>query len=183
MLFDAKEIQLKDGRIALFRPPEVSDAAIMLDYLKITAAETPFLLRTPEECTFTLEQEEKYLEMARTSENECTICCFVEGRFAGNCNLSRKGHRKSRHRGIIGIALMQEFWGLGIGSAMFRELLCLGRQWGLRQLELEVMEGNATAIGLYRKMGFEIIATHPDAFCLADGTYRDEYVMMRRLEE
>ncbi len=183
MLYEQKEILLKDGRIAVFRAPEISDAAVMLDYLKVTAAQTPFLLRTPEECTLTLEQEERYLETARTSENECTICCFVDGRFAGNCNLSRKRHLKSNHRGEIGIALMQEFWGLGIGTAMFREMLCIAKQWGLRQLELEVMDGNAAAIALYKNMGFEIIATRPDAFRLADGTYRDEHIMMRSLVE
>ncbi len=181
MLYEQKEIPLKDGRVAVFRAPEISDAAVMLDYLKITAAETPFLLRTPEECTLTLEQEEKYLEIARSSENECTVCCFVDGRFAGNCNLSRKRHIKSNHRGEIGIALMREFWGLGIGTAMFEELLSIGKQWGLRQLELEVMDGNTAAIALYQKMGFEIIATRPEAFCLADGTYRDEHIMMRKL--
>ncbi len=180
MLCERKEIKLKDGRTGIFRAPELTDAQDLLEYLKVTAAETPFLLRTPEECTLTLEQEEKYVETARSSENQCTICCFVDGRLAGNCNIARLRGVKTRHRGSIGIALLREFWGLGIGRAMFEEMIALGKHWGLKQLELEVMEGNTAAIGLYQKMGFRIIATRPRAFYV-DGAFYDEHYMLLEL--
>ncbi len=180
MLFEPKEVKLKDGRMAVFRVPEVEDAQIFLDYLKITAAETPYLIRTPEECTMTLEQEQKYLSMARDGEFQVTVCCFVDGRLAGNCNLARMNRVKTQHRGVIGIALMQDFWGLGIGTAMFEDMIEFGRQWGLKQLELEVMDGNVAAMGLYRKMGFRTVATRPNAFCV-DGCYYDEHLMVKEL--
>jgi len=61
MQFREKEIKLKDGRTAILRSPNMEDAQALLDYMKITAAETPYLLRTPEECTMTLKAEEAFI--------------------------------------------------------------------------------------------------------------------------
>ena len=79
MYYEPKEIRLKDGRTALFRSPLLSDAAELIEYLKITAEETDFLLRTPEECNLTLEQEENYIRHALTSNESLVICCFEKG--------------------------------------------------------------------------------------------------------
>lgn len=57
MIFDKKEIQLKNGAMAILRSPTEDDAASLLAYMRTTAGETPLLLRYPEECTLTLEQE------------------------------------------------------------------------------------------------------------------------------
>ena len=51
MQYKTREILLKDGKIAVFRSPAIEDAAEMAAYLKTTAEETDFLLRTPEECS------------------------------------------------------------------------------------------------------------------------------------
>ena len=48
-------------------------------------------------------------------------------------------------------------------------------------LELEVIDGNDRAIALYKKFGFEIVATRPDAMRLKDGRYLDEHIMIKRL--
>jgi len=181
MFFTEKEITLKDGRTALLRSPLPSDAEAALEYMKITAAETPFLLREPDEVTLTIADEERYLNRVVQSENDCSIFCFVNGRLAGNCSINRRTKRKNRHRADIGIALKQEFWNLGIGTAMFREMEAIGRVWGLKQLELEVFEGNDRGMALYRKMGFEIVSFVPDAIRMADGTYIKEYRMIKVL--
>ena len=60
------------------------------------------------------------------------------------------------------------------------ELIALGADMGLHQLELQVFRDNVRAISLYRKMGFEIVGVLPDAFRLKDGTYRDEYTMVKK---
>ena len=183
MYFEPKEIRLKDGRTALFRSPLVSDAAELIEYLKITAEETDFLLRTPEECNLTLEQEENYIRHALTSNESLVICCFVDGIHAGNCDLRPHTKNKNRHRANIGIALKKEFWGLGIGTAMFEEMIAIANAWGLMQLELEVFEGNERAMGLYRKMGFEIVSYVPNAIRMSDGTFRKEFLMIKSLKK
>ena len=183
MYFASKEIKLRDGRSAVLRSPLPSDAEAALDYMKITAAETPFLLRTPEEVTLTTAEEERYLFRVAGDPNTLSIFCFVDGILAGNCNISRKTKLKNRHRAEIGIALKKDFWGLGIGTMLFHEMIAAAEDWGLYQIELEVFEGNDRAIGLYRKMGFEIVSHVPNAIRLADGTFRKEFRMIKVLKK
>lgn len=181
MYYPEKRILLKDGRSALFTGPAPEMAEEMIAYMKTTAGETPFLLRTPSECTATVEGEAAYLRNLLESEYTVMIVCFVDGKLAGNCQLARKGHLKNRHRGTIGIAILREFWGLGIGSAMFDEMLEIAHCWGLSQVELEVIEGNSRAMALYKKMGFETVAAIPDAIRLEDGTSLQEFTMVKKL--
>lgn len=179
MLFPEKEITLKDGRTAIFRSPLPSDAEAALEFMKMTAAETPFLLRSPEECTLTVAEEEKFLSRFPADSNAAMILCFVDGVLAGNCQIVRKNKIKTRHRASIGIALKREFWGLGIGTALFREMIAIAENWGLMQIELEVIEGNDRAIALYHKMGFETVSCVPDAILMPEGSYVKEYLMIR----
>ena len=181
MYFPEKEILLKDGRTAVFRSPLPGDAEGMLHYLKNTAGETPYLLRTPEECTMTIAEEATYLESVAADPFDAMIICFVDGVLAGNCRLARKTRQKNRHRGVVMIALLKEFWNLGIGTIMFEEMIAIARQWDLMQIELEVIEGNTRAMALYEKMGFQITGATPDAIRLEDGTLLKEYIMVKKL--
>ena len=181
MYFDTKEIRLKDGRTAVFRTPSPADAAEMITYMRRTAGETNFLLRTPEEVTMTVAVEETFLQRILESETDCMIVCTVDGKLAGNCQISRHTKRKNCHRADVMIALLEEFWGLGIGTAMFEELIAIGKGWNLMQLELEVIEGNQRAIALYEKMGFHTVSYVPNAIKLADGTLLKEFRMIKPL--
>ena len=181
MIYNEKQIRLKDGRTALLRSPKTEDAKQMLEYLALTAGETPYLIRYPEECTETLEQEASFLRKMADSPIDIMIICEVDGKIAGNCRLARHGRIKTRHRAGVAIALTKEFWGLGIGTAMFEEMILCARNWGVTQLELEVIDGNRRAMGLYRKMGFQIAATKPDAIRLKDGTMLSEHIMIKKL--
>ena len=50
MIVGEIKFELKDGRRAVIRSPRDEDIPGMLDYLLITAGETEFLMRYPEEC-------------------------------------------------------------------------------------------------------------------------------------
>ena len=181
MYYPEKKLVLKDGRTALFTGPAPEMAEEMVAFMKTTAGETPFLLRTPSECNFTVDGEAIYLRNLLESEHTVMIVCFVEGELAGNCQIARKAHLKNKHRGTVAIALLREYWGLGIGTAMFEEMLEIARGWGLAQVELEVIEGNERGIALYEKMGFETVAAIPDAIRLEDGTSLKEFTMAKKL--
>lgn len=181
MIYETREITLKNGSKAVFCSPSEADAAELLEYLKITAQETDFLLRYPEECTMTLAQEEAYLRSHLQSPYETMILCRVDGTIAGNCQFARKTKLKNRHRATIGIALLRQYWDLGIGTAMFREMIRLAKEEGIEQLELEVFEGNTRAMALYEKMGFRTVGAIPNAICLKDGTRLHEYYMVKEI--
>jgi putative acetyltransferase len=62
-----------------------------------------------------------------------------------------------RHRwgfGAIGMLVVREWRGRGVGSALLTAAVDWARMHGLHKLSLDVFPGNAAAIGLYRKFGF-----------------------------
>ena len=110
MIFETKQIILKDGTEATFRSPCLQDAPALLDYLKTTSSETEFVLRYPEECTLTIEQEERFIASINESPFGIMILCEIGGQLAGNCQLSLGSRIKNRHIGRVAIALYQKFW-------------------------------------------------------------------------
>jgi len=182
MLYGEKIIQLKSGKTCLFRSPKPEeDKSVMMDFLRDIAGETDFILRYPEECTDSPEQEFKFLENLNQSPDAVMIVCEIDGEIAGNCQVSFKTRLKTRHRAMVAIGLRQKFWNQGIGTAMFAEMIRLAKDRGILQLELEVIEGNIRARSLYEKMGFRLQAVHPNFIRLKDGTFRDEYYMIKQL--
>lgn len=181
MLYPTRTITLKNGKEAVFRSPRKEDAAELLAYLRQTAEETDFVLRYPEEVTMTLEQEETFIERINQSANNYMIICLVDGKHAGNCSMQFHDKIKVRHRGEVAIALTREFWGMGIGTMMFEEMIRLAREYGASQLELGMVAGNERGLALYRKMGFQEYGELPNAFRMKDGTMRSEILMVRNL--
>ena len=181
MIFEEKEIRLKDGRTAVLKTPDVEDAEKLIHYLKKAFGETDFLTRYPEEWTTTLEQEQAWVRNLRSSENTLGITCYVEGEVAGNCEITFLKGMKTGHRATVAIAILKAYWNLGIGSAMFEALIAAAETHGTEIVELSFLEGNSRARHLYEKFGFRIFAERPNAFKLKDGTYMREYFMQRYL--
>lgn len=183
MKYESKAICLKNGQSALFRAPFVTDseAAAMLQYLSTCADETEFVIRYPEECTQTPAQEAAYLESINHSENQLMVVCEIDGEIAGNCQIVFNNRIKTRHRAQVMIGILQKYWSLGIGTAMFEEMIRIAKLRQVHQIELEYIEGNERARRLYEKMGFVQYGERPDAIRLKDGTMRKEVLMMRNL--
>ena len=184
MIVEEVKFKLKDGREAVLRSPKEEDVESTLEYLVISAGETDFILRYPEECgKYTPEGEKKLFEQKNASPNEAMMMCVVDGRVVGNCEISFFRGMKTRHRASIGIALISEFWNQGIGTKMFEEMIRLAEtREEVTQLELEFVEGNARARHLYEKMGFRIAGVHPNAIRLKDGTLLNNYLMIKEVE-
>lgn len=176
--------ELKDGRRALLRSPKEEDIEGMLECLRLTAGETHFIIRYPEECgKYTYESEKALFEKINAAPNNAMIMCLVDGRVVGNCDISHSASLKTRHRASIGIGLLKEFWGQGIGTRMFQEMIRIAEEefQGITQIELEFVEGNSRARALYEKMGFRIAGVHPNAIRLKDGTLLNNYLMIREV--
>lgn len=181
MIFTEKQIKLKDGRTAALKSPCVEDAQKMLNFIKKACGETNFLLRYPEEWNISVEQEEAWVKRIRTSPDTLGITCYVDGQAAGNCEISFMGGIKTSHRASVAIALLKDYWNLGIGSAMFEELIAAAKARGTEIMELEFIEGNDRARHLYEKYGFKVVSEKPNAFKLKDGTYLKEFYMQKYL--
>ncbi len=183
MIIEEIDIKLRDGRSAIFRSPVETDGEEMLDFIIKASGETDYLRTYPEEFErFTIEEEKAFLIHSNEDPNGVMIACIVDGKIAGNCQITFHTGMKEGHRAAVAIALLKEFWGFGIGTRMFEEMFRIARdRVGVRQIELDFIEGNKRARSLYEKMGFRITGIKRDAIRLKDGSFVDEYMMIKWL--
>lgn len=183
MIIQNVNFTLKDGRQAVLRSPGEEDIPGMLEYLRTSAGETEFIIRYPEECDcYTEEGERALFERCNASMGEAMIVCIVDGKLAGNCHIQFSNKIKTRHRADVAIALLKEFWNQGIGTKMFEVMIGIADSNPyVSQMELQFVEGNDRARALYEKMGFRIAGIHPNGIRLKDGTFRNEYLMIREM--
>ena len=182
MKFEAIQVKDKLGREVVLRNAEVSDAAALIDYLKITAAETPYLIREPQEITITPEQEIDFIESKIAARRELLLVALIDGKHIGNCSLmSIAPYRRYAHRCEIAIALYQAYCGCGIGKVMMQTILDVAKKAGYEQAELEVISDNKAAIALYSKLGFEKYGSFPDNMKYSNGAYASADWMMKKL--
>lgn len=180
MIYKDHIFNVKDKKLNL-RSPELNDAELLLNYLKITCKETRFLVKEPEEIQFTVEDEKKYIENSIYSKTSVDLLGFIDGEHVGNCSLRGFYESRMKHRVSLGIALYQKYTNMGIGRVMIEELINIAKDCGFEQIELEVNVDNKNAIHLYESMGFKIYGTFPNNLKFKDGSYIDVYWMMKKL--
>lgn len=182
MRFGPIEVKDKLGRTIILRNAEVSDSENLIKYMKAITAETPFLIREPDEFRLTLEQEEALVNGRIDDERELMLIATINGEHIGNCSLMSIGsYKRYYHRCEVAIALYQKYCGAGIGKVMLKTVLSIAKELGYEQAELEVIRDNGNAIKLYRRLGFDEYGIFPDNMKYADGTYADAVWMMKKL--
>lgn len=183
MIFEEMKIVLKNGVEAILKTPEIEDSEMLLNSIKTSSGETEFLSRTIEDWErVTVENEEKFIHNVRESRNTLFIACYVDGVIAGNCDITFKTGSKTSHIATVGIALQKKYWNIGIGSAMFKELMKAAEEHkGTEIVDLEMIEGNNRAKALYEKFGFQIKSVKPNFFKQKDGTYQNLIYMQKYL--
>jgi ribosomal protein S18 acetylase RimI-like enzyme len=80
------------------------------------------------------------------------------------------------HCGTLGIGLLPEFRGKGIGRKLMQRTIEAAFAFGLTRIELMVREGNVNATALYKSLGFEVEGLHRNAVCVT-GEYENLYSM------
>jgi len=182
MRFKRTILKNKKGQDIELRNAESSDATAFIEYLRITAGETPFLIREPEEICFTTEQEQEFLQNKINSDKELVLLAYTNGQFIGSCSLMCIGNNKRyAHRCNVAIAIYKEYFGNGTGKIMLETVLNVAKQIGYEQAELEVMTKNVNAIKLYEKLGFKKYGILPKNIKYKDGSYDNSYWMMKKL--
>jgi RimJ/RimL family protein N-acetyltransferase len=89
-------------------------------------------------------------------------------------------YRRNHHNVHIVIGIRAAFTNQGIGTRLFQACEAWARERGLHRLELTVMTNNHLGTALYKKMGFQIEGTAPDALRV-DGQYIDLHYMSKVL--
>lgn len=167
----------------VLRSAEKSDANMLLPYLERVCGETRFLMREADECqAMTIEEEESFIVSHIDQERACLILAELDGVHVGNASFSPVGiSRRNAHRADVGIALYQDYTGMGIGKVLFSLMMELIRNCGFESAELTVIEGNDRAIHMYESYGFVVAGRIPKANKYDDGTYADDIIMVKDL--
>lgn len=76
-------------------------------------------------------------------------------RVVGWCDVFPERNPRQNHRGGLGMGLILEYRGQGLGSKLLAAVLAHAKQFGLEKVELQVYTSNIPAVALYRKFGFE----------------------------
>ena len=182
MKFD-KTVTLKDGRTCRLRNGIAGDGQAVLNVFNQTHEETDYLLTYSDENRFTASQEGDFLQRQTDSANAIEIIAVVDGVVAGTAGIDALGMRdKIRHRAVFGIALVKEFWGLGIGKYLTEACIECACEAGYLQLELEVVAENERAVEMYKRAGFIEYGRNPKAFRLRTGEYQELIDMRLELQ-
>lgn len=100
------------------------------------------------------------------------------GTVVGWCDILPNPRPGFQHSGSVGMGVLREWRGHGLGEALLAACIEKASAKGLTRIELEVFSDNAPAIALYRKLGFVEEGLKRRARIL-DGRTQDLLVMAR----
>ena len=86
-----------------------------------------------------------------------------------------------KHAGVLGIGLLPDYRGQGLGKALLEAAIAAAEQRDFRRIELTVFADNLRAMALYEKTGFVREGVMRAARYLGPDDYRD-VVLMARLD-
>lgn len=173
---------LKNGKNVVIRKPNPEDAESIINVISIADTETLFLARNPGEFSTPAKREREIITNVLNDNDIEWFVAVYEDKVIGQCSvgLVRKSARY-RHRAEVAFVILKEYWNLGIGGKMMEECIKWCKDKGVTQMELAVVKNNSKAIKMYRDFGFEITGTISKALYYEDGTYADEYIMIKNI--
>ncbi|HEX2010682.1 MAG TPA: GNAT family N-acetyltransferase [Roseateles sp.] len=160
------------------RRTQISDAAAMARIMSHPEV-LPGLLQMP----FGNEEQWKQKltdNLAPARSQDLHLAAVLDGEVVGNAGLAASGPSlRRRHAMHLGMAVVPEAQGRGVGGALMAALLDYADNWGqVLRIELGVFVDNERAIRLYQRFGFEIEGRQR-AYALRHGQFADCYAMAR----
>lgn len=153
------------------------DAQELLTVLRQVGSETDNLTFGAEGPSATVEQEQEYLRAMAENPTSAFFVARLDGRMVGTLSFRAMTLARASHRAEIGISVLKECWGKGVGSRLMEAAIDFAKNnAGVEIISLEVRADNTRAQALYRKYGFEEIGRFPGFFKI-DGKWIDFILM------
>lgn len=166
-------VALKDGRRVIIRPSRITDAEPLLTNINLVCAEEVYLLM--DEVPWDLEREHAWLSEF-DGERNVLFVAQVDGEIVGQADCHGGPWPKTRHVGLIGIAVRDGWREAGLGRVLMERILEWMRSRGFRRAVLSVFATNTRARKLYESLGFQPEGVHKRQFFIR-GQYVDEISM------
>ncbi len=172
---------LDDGREVIFGFAEKSDAKEILSYLKKVGTETDFLTFGIEGVGVDVEKEEEVITRFARAVTSAMYVGKVDGKIICIGTLSANAKSRFSHNAEIGISVLRDFWGKGIGKFLMNLLIDFAKSTGhIKNLVLSVIAENERAISLYKSLGF-IEVGRLSKYFFVNGKYLDEITMQKEI--
>ena len=181
----ARRLQLNNGQWCALRSPEPSEAAQRMVFLRRANAETDFMARGASDSPADEALVAGIIADQLDDDGALEVAAWVDSRMIACGGIGRVAgaYPRKRHRAQLGVAVLRDYWGLGLGAAILRALIDAAPGMGYSQIELSVVSENARAHRLYRRLGFREMGRVPNALRLDDGRRLDEIMMVLELEK
>ena len=173
--------KLKDGRKIIISGAKSSDAIELTSVANKVRAESKYLSLGENDPPMSVEKEIKFIEDMNKASYPSFIVAKLDGKIAGYGMIAIGKNLRNKHRAVLGIATLKEFWGLGIGRKIMDVLMVCAKKLNLEQIFLSVVYENIRAIKLYKDFGFITTGMSEKAMKYEDGTYADFINMVKFL--
>jgi len=110
------------------------------------------------------------------SSNVVQVVALDDQRVVGWCDICPHSQVVHAHCGTLGIGVLPEYRGKGIGKKLILTALELAKNSGIERVDLSVYTTNVRAVNLYLSEGFLVEGTKKKAAKI-NGEYVDQYIM------
>lgn len=114
-----------------------------------------------------LEGFARFIEYLEASETPMRIA-LSKGKVIGFCDISRPTTESRSHVGVLGMGVLSDHRGFGVGRALLEAVLADAVKAGIERVELDVLADNTAALKLYEAFGFVREGVRPGAWKLDD---------------
>ena len=141
----------------------------LLDTFLYEAIFVPEGVEPPPKTIITSPELQLYVEHFGESEDDHGLVAEVDGNIVGAVwvrIMNDYGHIDAETPSLA-ISLYKEYRGLGIGTAMMKEILALLKAQEYKQVSLSVQKANYAA-KLYQKVGFKIVRENEEEYIMVN---------------
>lgn len=156
----------------LIQPASLKEVEGFWQVLDAVARERQYLLMTQ---AYSLESTTHFVADL-LDKGDIQFYALDGAKVVGWCDIIRNQQEQMKHVGRMGMGLLADYRGQGIGSRLLSATMQAAFDKGIQRIELAAFDSNERAIRMYKKLGFQEEGRNKYAYSI-DGQYRD-FIMM-----
>ncbi|UUX32807.1 GNAT family N-acetyltransferase [Fundicoccus culcitae] len=164
----------------IIRQASPNDAKAILALYREIGKESDYLTFDERGIAISLQKEIDLIRRFEVAPTSIMLVAEVDDQLVGIANLAAFDAYKQSHVAELGVSIIKEYWGYGIGSMLMEAMIDFAEEVNLKVITLEVVVENKRAITLYEKFAFKIVGELSNRLKV-DYRYYNSFVMERLL--
>ena len=141
-----KDIKLLNGDILSLRNAITADAETVVNFFKVTSDESDNLSFSSDEYFVTPYEEKIVISNINRNSKTIMILGFIDEVLCCIAELNSSAELRLSHNVEYSITVLKEFWGIGIGNAITKEIIEFAEEKNIKNIVLSVSRENSAAI-------------------------------------